>query len=894
MKVRTGFNYLTLISYNSIFKDNLFIISGSAMKFFISAFLFVCSISFAQVSVYNNQGWGELGIKCSVEKNILSIGSKKYERGLGTHSPSTIKLEGTKDYGRFYAEVGIDSETGKSGSARFIVMGNGKELYRSPIMRGAMEPVVIYLKLEKNKTIELITDDGDDGMNSDHADWAEAYFIDQYNKKIYLDDLFGTQDLINITVKDFNLVLGINQSKKLYTYYLGSSLGEGDQLNRLKPQFLEYSAYGVKGITDPAIKAVHSDGNRSTDLYYVSHEVKQIDKNITEYIFTLIDGVYPFEVKLHYKAYFNENIIEAYTEITNNEESPVKLQNFASSQISFNKNEYWLTSLYGAWGNEFHSEDNRLPVGTTTLDSRVGHTSSLASPSFMISFDKRATETEGEVLIGSIAWSGNWKLNFNQNNAKKLTVTSGINDFDTEYLLEPGKTFTTPRFYFSITDKGKGEASRILHRFARRYIVPNSDQVRPVVLNSWEAAYFDFTNPKLMTMVDAAAEIGVEMFVLDDGWFAKKYPRNNDRAGLGDWVVNTDKLEGGLQKIIDYTKSKGLKFGLWIEAEMVNPKSELYEAHPDWVISVPERERTLGRTQLILDFSNPEVVENIYNQLEKILTENKGIEYIKWDYNRSVTEPGSPYLSDDRQSEFWVRQIDGYYKLFDMLREKYPHILWQSCSSGGGRVDYGSLSRAGEFWTSDNTDANQRLFIQYGASLFYPANTMACHVSASPNHQTSRITPLKFRFDVAFSGRLGLELDPSKMSSEEKAYSKTKLDFYKSVREITQFGDLYRLASPYDGDFISNQYISQDKEKGLVTAYLTNYFMGMRNNNVRLQGLIPEKKYKIYEPDDKSGNTAHLVENNGIYSGEYLMNKGITLKMNKIYDSAIILIEEAK
>ncbi|MCK9281753.1 MAG: alpha-galactosidase [Melioribacteraceae bacterium] len=864
------------------------------MKQLLSILLFSFSITFAQVNVSNNQGWGDLGVRTSVEKNVLSIGAKKYERGIGTHSPSTIKLEGTKDFQRFYAEVGIDSETGKSGSARFIILGNGKEIYRSPIMRGGNPAHIIDLKLEKNKTIELLTDDGDDGMNSDHADWADVYFIDQHNKKIYIDDLFGTKELINIAVKDFNLIMGVNQNKKLYTYYLGAELGDGNQLNRLNPQFLEYSAYGVKGITDPAIKAVHSDGNRSTDLYYVSHEVKQINKNITEYIFSLIDGVYPFEVKLHYKTYFNENIIEAFTEITNNEEDGVRLQNFASSQISFNKKEYWLTNLYGAWGNEFHAEDNRLPVGTTVLDSRVGHTSSLASPSFMISFDKPATETEGEVLIGSIAWSGNWKLNFNQNNDKRLTVTSGINDFDAEYLLDQGKTFTTPKFYFSITNKGKGEASRILHRFARRYIVPKSDEVRPVVLNSWEAAYFDFTNPKLMTMVDAAAEIGVEMFVLDDGWFARKYPRNNDRAGLGDWIVNYDKLEGGLQKIIDYTNSKGLKFGLWIEAEMVNPKSELYEAHPDWVISVPQRERTLGRTQLILDFSNPAVVENIYNQLDKILTENKGIEYIKWDYNRSVTEPGSPYLSVERQSEFWIRQIDGYYKLFDQLRAKYPNILWQSCSSGGGRTDYGALSRASEFWTSDNTDAYQRLFIQYGASLFYPANTMACHVSASPNHQTSRITPLKFRFDVAFSGRLGLELDPSKMTAEEKSYSKTKLEFYKGVREITQFGDLYRLASPYDSYFISNQYLSEDKSKGLVTAYLVNYFMGMNAQSVKLQGLTSDKKYKIYEPDDKSGNTAHLVENNGVYMGEYLMNKGITLKMNKIYDSAVILLEEAK
>ena len=440
------------------------------------------------------------------------------------------------------------------------------------------------------------------------------------------------------------------------------------------------------------------------------------------------------------------------------------------------------------------------------------------NPSLMISLDGRPRELTGRVIGGTLAWAGNYRIALDNDNTHTTHLFAGINEEQSQYTLQPREVFTTPVFAFTFSDEGKSGVSRNIHRWARLHRLNHGTELRDVLLNSWEGVYFKVNQEGMDRMMADLADLGGELFVMDDGWFGDKYPRNNGETSLGDWTVCREKLPQGIEGLTESARKHGVKFGIWIEPEMTNTRSELYEKHPDWVIQQPYRENRKGRggTQQVLDLSNPAVQEFVFGVVDRLMTAHPDIAYIKWDDNMTLYNYGSTFLPADRQSHLYIEYHRGMDKVLRRIREKYPRLVMQSCASGGGRVNYGVLPYYDEFWTSDNTDALQRIYMQWGVSNFYPAVAMASHVSASPNHQTGRNVPLKLRFDVAMSGRLGLELQPSKMTGKEKEFARRAIADYKEIRPIVQQGDLYRLISPYDKTgYASLMYVAPEKDRAV-------------------------------------------------------------------------------
>ena len=452
-------------------------------------------------------------------------------------------------------------------------------------------------------------------------------------------------------------------------------------------------------------------------------------------------------------------------------------------------------------------------------------------------------EEKGEVIGFSLIYSGNFLAQVEVDTWDTARVTLGINPFGFDWKLAPGESFQTPEAVMVYSYEGMGAMSRTFHQLYRSRLARGlwRDKARPILINNWEATYFDFTEDKLISIAEAAHKDGVELFVLDDGWFGA---RSNDFAGLGDWTPNPKRLPEGLAGLSKQINSLGMLFGLWFEPEMVNKDSDLYRAHPDWIIHVPGRRDSHGRNQYVLDFSRPEVVDCIYDQIARLLDEAH-ISYVKWDMNRSITEPYSEALPADRQGELFHRYILGVYSLYDRLTTNFPHVLFESCASGGGRFDPGMLYYAPQCWTSDDSDAAERLKIQYGTSFCYPISSIGAHVSAVPNHQVNRTTPLETRANVACFGTFGYELDLNKLSHEEREQVRSQIAFMKEYREVIQFGDFYRLRSPFDGNFTAWMAVSPDKRTALVGWYRFFSEANSPFHRVRLQGLDPDLCYTV-------------------------------------------------
>ena len=663
------------------------------------------------------------------------------------------------------------------------------------------------------------------------------------------------------------------------------------------------SAYAAYGSTElaAALRVVHADGGLSTELVYATHETVLEPRGTTLTTIRLRDRRYPFHVALHYRAWPAEDVIEAWVEFLHGEEGAVVLQEYPSVALTFRNagRDCRLTTFHGLWEREHALQEETLGLGMKVLENRYGLWPSFGSnPSFMLGMDGPVGEEHGEVLAGALAWSGNWKMTFDCNfgrlshdtrERRSLCVKAGINEAASDYHLDPGEAFRTPAFIMTWTREGKGQASRNFHRWARR----QDAQPRPadglVVLNSWEGAYFDFDEARLIAMMDGAASMGVELFVLDDGWFGNGADaRDSSRAGLGDWQCNRTKLPRGLPFLAQEAKRRGLKFGIWVEPEMVNPQSECFRQHPDWVIQQSGREHVLYRSQLVLDLSNPVVQDYVFACVATLLRETPGIAYVKWDCNRPITNPGSPWLPRDRQSHLWVEYTRGLYRVLDRLNAEFPEVLFQACASGGGRIDYGILSRCGEFWTSDNTDALQRIFIQWGTSFVYPASMMAAHVTICPNHQTGRSVPLKCRLDVAMWGRLGLELDPRDMNQEELAMVRSAVADYKRLRPVFRSGDLYRLASPCDGPWAGLMVVGPERDHAVLFAYKTEHMLGVALPRLRLRGLDPQGTYLMRELN-RGGGEPHTAHPEGaLLSGAWLMQHGLEIRLDREFDTAVL------
>ena len=631
-----------------------------------------------------------------------------------------------------------------------------------------------------------------------------------------------------------------------------------------------YTPSGTRNLLEPAIQVIHTDGNPSLDLKYVSHEQENDDQIRLTRIY-LKDPVYPFEVILSYRVYYKENIFEQWSTIKHEENDVVRLQKYSSANLYFSStNDYYLTHFQGNWAREMRPEEIRLTSGMKILDTKLGTRADLfQAPSFLLSLRQPLNhddEDYGEIFAGTLAWSGNYQIQFEMDSRRYLRLLAGINPYASEYFLPPGKEFVTPSFLFTYSSEGVGLVSRNWHRWARKYRLPQGHDDRLTLLNNWEATYFDFDEEKLKNLMQDGKKLGVQLFLLDDGWFGNKYPRNYDSAGLGDWQVNRRKLPNGIGHLINQAEQIGIKFGLWVEPEMVNPKSELYETHPDWVIKLPNRSEYYFRNQLVLDLSNIDVQQFIYNLLDQLFTEHPSLAYIKWDCNAVIYNAYSP--TNAHQSHLYVDYVHGLYRILERLRKKYPHIPMMLCSGGGGRVDYGVLRYFTEFWPSDNTDGMERIFIQWNYSFFYPAIAMCNHVTNWGKQS------LKFRTDVAMMGKLGYDIVVSQFHPDELQFSQTVLRKYNDVKEIIYHGDLYRLRSPYglNSEIVSLIYVNENQDQAIWFSYLISQrYQAGSNGPIRLKGLNPKKKYDIEELNVYDSS---MIISRKSLSGSYLMIYG--------------------
>ncbi len=712
----------------------------------------------------------------------------------------------------------------------------------------------------------------------------------------------------NVVLETDNTQLVLGKWTIVHQLYYGKKIANPQDIQTIggwKPPVMSQAG---EGNTMGAVRVTHADGNLSTEFECTGKEVKKESETASVYTFKLKDKHYPFYMDLHFRVCKDVDVIERWATYRHDEKGDVTLHTYPAPQMIIPKTseQQFLTHFESGWASEMRLREEEIGGGLKVLESNAGGRSTFGqNPSFMISLDERAKEDRGEVYGGALAWTGTWRIEIEKNMNSQITVTAGDNTRAT-YKLSPAKTLTSPKFISTYSDKGKGQVSRNFHAWARKYCINEGTRLRPVLLNSWEGAYLNFNEKTLTDMMDGVAELGGEMFVLDDGWFGNgEFARDNVSSGLGDWVVNKKKLPRGIKYLTDYAKEKGIKFGIWVEAEMFNTKSELYTKHPEWALMTPNRKERWGRggTQGILDMGNPEVQEYVFNAVDKLLSDNPGISYVKWDANYDLPQPGSTYQKSDRQSNLYHDYTEGYYSVMKKLTEKHSNVIFKVCASGGGRVEFGSLEYGHEFWTSDGTDAMQRIFTQWGTGHIYPAASMACHVSATVNHQTHRKTPLKFRFDVAMMGRMGFELHPINMTKDELAFSKEAVKVYKSIRPVVQQGDLYRLMSPYETNFASLMYVNGTKDRAVLFAYCHKFMKMFPQPHIKLQGLDPNKKYKLVEINKyKEWQHAKSLEGK-VLSGDTLMNVGIDISLDGSrgkgnhqgdYDSAVFELIEVK
>lgn len=717
--------------------------------------------------------------------------------------------------------------------------------------------------------------------------------------------LTATADNLRIATPNTELLLSGEQGRQLNFVYYGHRLSTADEqaLEAVETKTDAYPAYGMFELTERAIAATHCDGNQTLRLTYSGSSQTQ-DGGATTTIVTLRDEYYPFTVKLCYKTYTDADVIEQWAEISHTEKKAVLLRQYASGYLPILRGNVWLTQFGPNENNdEFDLATERLIGGMRVIKNLDGiRNTRTCNPDVMFSLDGEPQENSGRVIAATLCYSGPYKVRIDTEKDSYHHFFSGINEENATYTLQPKEIFRTPVLAYTYSTEGQGGASRNFHRWARSHSLAHGHQLRNTLLNSWEGVGLDTYEPVMKQMMDDAAGLGLEQFVMDDGWFGNACPRNDTSTGLGDWYPNPQKLPSGVGALTDYARQKGLKFGIWIEPEMVNTQSELYRAHPDWIVKAPHREMIYGRghTQAVLDLSKPEVQDHVFGVVDRLMTDNPDIAYMKWDCNTAIQNQGSEYSLAGRQPHLYIEYHRGLAKVLDRVRAKYPDLTIQLCAGGGGRVNYGLLKYFDGFWTSDNTDAYQRVFIQYGASYFYPAVAMAAHVSAAPNGSTGRQVPLKYRIDVAMSGRMGFELQPKHMTDEDKATSRRAIADYKSIREVVQQGDLYRLVSPFKATGqASLMYVSPDKSRAAWFWYMTEFRRGQHYARVPLTGLARDKRYRVRELNPSAN--APLAIDGQVFGGGYLIDNGLPIPDNfRVYQSAggfasrVVALEEVK
>ena len=667
--------------------------------------------------------------------------------------------------------------------------------------------------------------------------------------------------------EDFSYLLEMKQRPMTACVY------EGNRKFSLEHLKLEYPVYGSSDYRYPAVEILQENGSRISEFTYVSHMITdgkpklsglpatytENDEEAQTLCIKLKDEVTGIVQELLYTIFAQGGIITRSVRFINEGTAPVHLLNAMSLSLDLPDKDYVWMQFSGAWSRERHVKERRLEQGIQSVGSIRGNSSHEHNP-FIVLRRPSATENAGEVMGFSLIYSGNHRMQAEVDTHDTTRITAGINPQNFDWKLDCGESFQTPEAVVVFSDKGLNGMSQTFHKLYQKRLARGywRDRPRPILNNNWEATYFDFTEERLVKIASKAKKCGVELFVLDDGWFGA---RRNDRAGLGDWIANMELLPNGISGLANRIEELGMKFGLWIEPEMVNKDSDLYRKHPDWILQTPGRRVSHGRYQYVLDFSRKEIVDYIYVMIAKLLSESN-ISYIKWDMNRSITECYSIAYPADQQGEIFHRYILGVYDLYERLTSAFPEVLFESCASGGGRFDPGMLYYAPQGWVSDDSDAVERLKIQYGTSMCYPLSSMGSHVSVIPNHQVFRNTPLHTRANVAYFGTFGYELDLNKLSDAEIEEVKAQIRFMKEYRELLQFGTFYRLKSPFNGNETVWMVVSEDKSKALVGYYRVLNGVNLPYSCVKLQGLDPDKLY-----ENELANTEHY--------GDELMNLGL-------------------
>ncbi len=701
---------------------------------------------------------------------------------------------------------------------------------------------------------------------------------------------------VSIETPQTQIILHAKEGQDLRMAYYGLRTATLGELKASGCDF-DFSVLPAFGTVDmvqlPAIQVQHSDGDLNLELQVVNYELQKEDK-ADVHLFTMQDKLMPVTVKTFYKAYREVDVIETWTEIVNGGKRAITLKRFDSGHLPLRQGDVWLTHLHGDWAAETNVVQEPLTLGCKVIRNTDGaRNAHIDAPEVMFSLDGHPSENHGRTIGAALCWSGNYELRINTLLNKFHHFYAGIDPQSSEYVLDPKESFATPHLALTYSEQGMGGVSRNFHRWARTQgKLHRGNGVGDILLNSWEGLYFDINEERMLQMMDDIKQLGGELFVMDDGWFGDKYQRNNDSSTLGDWVVDKKKLPGGLGKLCRAAAEKGIKFGIWIEPEAVNTKSELFERHPEWALQTKGRELKLGRggTQLVLDMTNPQVQDFAFGIVDNLLSQYPEISYIKWDANASVQNYGSLYLPKQKQANIYIDYHRGLLKVLERIREKYPDVVIQDCASGGGRANYGLLPYFDEFWVSDNTDALQRVYIQWGTSLFFPANAMACHINHCPYWNTGgRVIPLKFRCDVAMSGRLGIELQPKDMSDEERQQVQTCFKDYKEMRQVVQTGDLYRLVSPYNRKGVSALMYTKD-EKGILFVYKTDNYYNQLLPRIRLDGLNPDKTYTMTEKNVRVGQQPCAL-NGKQFTGSFLMNVGVEVPLWEDYASRVFEIK---
>jgi len=687
--------------------------------------------------------------------------------------------------------------------------------------------------------------------------------------------------LFEIRTDNSSYLFGINEKGVVQHAYWGKPVEADENADLLKSrghssfdasvdrETEEYGGWGGSGYSEPTLKATFADGVRDLRLNYEGYEI--LDEN--ELVVRLADGHYALRVELRYRAIPEFDLIERQVKIVNGEAEPIRIEQAMAAAWTVQRlPEYRLTHVTGRWAGEYQLRENVLSEGKKVLESRRGFTGPHANPWFAID-GGRADEQSGQVWFGALAWSGNWKIVLEKTTFGHVRIVGGINDFDGSFLVAPGQAYESPMFIGGFSASGFGGMSRNLHAYQRKQVLPSSRD-RKVLYNSWEATEFAVTVEGQKELAKQAAKLGVERFVVDDGWFGQ---RHSDRAGLGDWQVNPEKFPKGLQELIDEVKGLGMEFGLWVEPESVNPDSELYRRHPEWTYQFPTREGTQLRNQLLLNLGLPQVKEFVLGFMTELLSAHE-ISFIKWDMNRTVTEPGISPLAGQEGDAIWQKHVDNLYGIWAELRARFPHVEFETCAGGGARIDLGILRFADQAWISDNTDARDRLTIQEGFSYAYSPAVMMCWVTESPHGFNGRSLPLSYRFHSSMMGGLGIGANIGRWADDEIAEARRFVESYKEIRPTILRGDLYRLESFRSSNVAAYQYVGEDRKEAVVFVFLQSQHFGAEERRLTLQGLDQDAVYEVIR---EGRETVRL-------HGSTLMNVGLPVTLRGDYGSELV------